>query len=44
MEALVDDEDQPMSKLAAAWDVVGEIIKIHVANDLPGPQLVGIVI
>ena len=37
MEALVNAEDNPMSKLAGVWDVVGEIIRIHVANNSPGP-------
>ena len=40
MTALVNDEDTPMSKLVGVWDVVGEIIRTQVANDLPGPKFV----
>ena len=43
MEALVDNKNHPMSKLAV-WDVVGEIIRIHVASEPFGPKLCGIVI
>ena len=42
MEAPGDDENHPMSKLAGVWDVVGEIIRIHVAVESSGPKIVGI--
>ena len=44
MTDLVNNEDNSMSRLAGMWDVVGEIMRSHIAKDLPGLKFVRIVI
>ena len=40
---LVNDPDSSLSNLVCVWDVVGVIIRSHIAEDSPGPKLVGFV-